>query len=314
MVASSMIYSTFLPRCVSQGGCIVAGTRVATAQQKLKDEKIKLLAKPDTAVQKVIDSTRAIEALTTTDAAMLDIDRGTDRSIAGFHDELDAIERCLDRGDILPLTEAQSARLADATTVRGTLLADGTYFLKLPYSQQWVPMSNMVKAMDEQPAADAIERLGLTPEADRVKSSVALYGAKLGVTETRSVDPAARAIDAWHEAMGELMVRVHDAYDDPNDPTHKKVREALTAPYHLTSRGGAEGRPEGAGEEEGAGAAGGVSGASTEPAASSRTCPQAGCQIIATNVIASRKIRGGRLRTIALRSNRKNTTPSATRR
>lgn len=164
---------------------------------------------------------------------MIEVDRGTDRCVAGFHDTLDVIERCFDRGDVLSLSEEHAARLADAQTVRSTLMPEGTYFLRLPCSQQWQLMSAMVKAMDDKPAAAAIKRLGLTAEADRIKGWVALYGAKLGVTESKQLDPAARAVNAWHEAMGELMVRVHDAYDDPKDETHAQIREAVMAPYQL---------------------------------------------------------------------------------
>lgn len=211
----------------------MAGTRLATARTGLKDAKVKLAPKVDTTVQKVLDATRDIEALTSTDAAMVEVDRGTDRCIAGFHDAVDAIGRCFDHGDILPLSEEHAARLADAATVRAALLPSGTYFLRLPYSQQWQLMAAMVRAMDDKPAAAAIKRLGLTAEADRVKSWVALYGAKLGVTESKQIDPAARAVDAWHQAMGELMVRVHDAYDDPKDEGQAQIREALLSPYQL---------------------------------------------------------------------------------
>ena len=99
--------------------------------------------------------------------------------------------------------------------------------------------------MNDKPAAATIKRLGLTAEADRDKSWVALYGAKLGVTEVKAADPAARAVDTWHEAMGELMVRVHDAYDDPKDETHAQLPGgadgALPAPGGGRAAPGAEG-------------------------------------------------------------------------
>jgi hypothetical protein len=110
-----MIYSAFLPRRLSQPGCLIAGTQLATHRDKLKDQKIKLSTKVDTAVHAVLEQTKTIELLASTDATMIEIDRGTDRHIAGFDDQLEGIERSFDHTSILPLTDEQSTRLADAS-------------------------------------------------------------------------------------------------------------------------------------------------------------------------------------------------------
>lgn len=230
-----MNYAAFLVRRVSQPGCIVAGTQLASQNEKLKGElkeqKTKLVPKVETAIGNVIAKTKAVELLASTDATMNEIDRGTDRCIAGSHDQLDAIERSFDHASILPLGEEQAARLADARLVRGALLPAGTSFLRLPYTQQWVRMTAMLKALDGKEVAAAVKRLGMEPEMARLRAWVALYGAKLGVTEPKEADPAAVAIEAWHQAYGELIVRVHDAYDDPKNDMHARIRRALVSPY-----------------------------------------------------------------------------------
>lgn len=58
-----------------------------------------------------------------------------------------------------------------------------------------------------------------------------LYGAKLGVTETKEADPSAMSIEAWHEAFGELFVHVHSEYGNASDELHGKIRTALLGPY-----------------------------------------------------------------------------------
>ncbi|WP_441285770.1 hypothetical protein ACSRUE_24920 [Sorangium sp. KYC3313] len=65
-----------------------------------------------------------------------------------------------------------------------------------------------------------MERLGLSAEAGRLRRWTELYGEKLGVPEVKSADPAIKAVEAWHEAYGTLLVHVHAEYDDDRDETH----------------------------------------------------------------------------------------------
>jgi hypothetical protein len=231
-----MDYAIFLPRRLSHAGCIVAGTKLATHHEalakELKQLKTKLAPKVESAVIAVVEKTKALELLSSSDATMVEIDRGTDRCIAGFNDQLDAIERCFDHASILPLTESETSRLADATLVRSVALPHGTGFIKLVYTQQWVHMSAMVTALGGAETAAAVERLGLTAEADRLRRWVGLYGAKLGVTEQKHADPAVIAIEAWHAAYGALFTHVHSEYDDDKDDLHAKIRDVLTSPYN----------------------------------------------------------------------------------
>src|SRR5262245_41269629 len=118
-----MTYSEFLPRRVSQAGCIVAGTKLATCYDRLKQQKVKLTPKIDAAAQSVISKTRAVELLTSTDATMNEIDRGADRFIAACDDQLESIELSFDHASILPLSDEEAARLADAKLVRSAILA-----------------------------------------------------------------------------------------------------------------------------------------------------------------------------------------------
>jgi len=226
-----MSYSTFLPRRLSQPGCIAAGTQLSTHRDKLNEQQIKLPTKVDAAAQSVLERTTAMALLTSTDATTRDVDRATDRHIAGFHDQLDGIERSFDHASILPLTDEQSARLTDAVAVRTALFPSGTGFLKVVYTQQWVRMSAIVKALDGKETAAAVKRLGLGAEASRLKQWVTLYGAKLGLTEAKENDPAAIAVDAWHEAYGELTVHVHSEYGSATDEMQIKIREMLLSPY-----------------------------------------------------------------------------------
>jgi hypothetical protein len=226
-----MIYSAFLPRRLSQPGCLIAGTQLATHRDKLKEQKIKLSSKVDAAIHAVLEQTRTIELLASTDATMIEIDRGTDRHIAGFDDQLEGIERSFGHASILPLTDKQSARLADAVAVRAALFPSGTGFLKVVYSQQWVRMSAAIQALDGKETTAAVKRLGLDAEADRLRQWVALYGAKLGLTEAKESDPAAIAVDAWHEAYGELTVHVHSEYGSAKDEAQTRIRVTLIGPY-----------------------------------------------------------------------------------
>lgn len=225
-----MNYSAFLSRRLSQEGCIVAGTQIRAQRAQLKEDQVKLLPKTDAASAAVVAQTELLEQLPSTDATMTILDRVTDRCVAGINDELDAVERCLDGGDIVPLSKKQEARRKDASLVRTTILPSGTGMLRLPYGQQWVRMSTMVKAMKQEEIQAAITRLGLTEEAARVEQLVALYGAKLGITEKKDADPSAMALDAWHEAYGQLVVHAHSEYDNKNAAL-LEVRDALIAPY-----------------------------------------------------------------------------------
>ncbi len=225
-----MNYSAFLSRRLSQERCIVAGTQVRAQRAQLKEDKVKLSPKTDAASAAVVAQTELLEQLPSTEATMNVLDRVTDRCIAGVHDELDAVERSLDGADVVPLTKKQEARRKDASLVRSTILPAGTGMLRLPYGQQWVRMSGMVKAMKENEVQAAIGRLGMTEEAERVEQLVALYGAKLGITETKDADPSAMALDAWHEAYGQLVVHAHSEYDN-KDAALLKLRDSLIAPF-----------------------------------------------------------------------------------
>ncbi|WP_437689500.1 phosphoenolpyruvate--protein phosphotransferase [Sorangium sp. So ce176] len=223
--------AAFLARRLTPSGCIVAGTKLAAHREALKSKKIKLSAKVDAAVHAVIASTEALEALGSLDATMMEIDRGTDRCIGAFSSQLASIERAFDHDDILPLTEDEAARRRDALLVRSEVLSSGTDFIRLVYSQQWVRMSAMVKALDGKDVKAAVERLGLSAEAGRLQRWTELYGKKLGVTEAKAADPAIKAVEAWHEAYGTLLVQAHAEYDDDKDETHALLRDRLLSPY-----------------------------------------------------------------------------------
>ncbi|CAN99419.1 hypothetical protein predicted by Glimmer/Critica [Sorangium cellulosum So ce56] len=171
------------------------------------------------------------EALGSLDATMVEIDRGTDRCIGGFSCQLASIERTFDHDDILPLTDDEAARRRDALLVRSEVLSSGTDFLRLVYSQQWVRMSAMIKALDGKDVKAAVERLGLSAEVGRLQRWTELYGKKLGVTEAKAADPAVKAVEAWHEAYGTLLVQAHAEYDDDKDETHALLRDRLLSPY-----------------------------------------------------------------------------------
>ncbi|WP_437950411.1 phosphoenolpyruvate--protein phosphotransferase [Sorangium sp. So ce296] len=226
-----MTKSAFLARRLTPSGCIIAGTKLTAHREALKSKKIKLSAKVDAAAQSVIAATEVIAALGGTDASMVAIDRGADRCIGAFNGQLDAIERAFDHDGILPLTEDEAARRGDALLVRSEVLSAGIDFVRLVHSQQWVRMSAMIKALERKDVKAAVERLGLSAEVGRLRRWTELYGQKLGVTEAKSADPALKAVEAWHEAYGTLMVQVHAEYDDDRDETHALLRDRLLSPY-----------------------------------------------------------------------------------
>ncbi|KYF73685.1 phosphoenolpyruvate--protein phosphotransferase [Sorangium cellulosum] len=223
--------AAFLARRLPPSGCIVAGTKLAAHREALKSKKLKLSAKVETSIQSVLAATEALQALGSTDATMTEIDRGTDRCIGAFGSVLDSIVRAFDHEGIVPLSDEEAARRADAELVRSEVLSSGTDFLRLVHSQQWVRMSALVKALDRKEVNAAVERLGLSAEVGRLRRWTELYGRKLGVTEARGADPAVKAIEAWHEAYGALMVHVHAEYDDDRDETHVLLRDRLLSPY-----------------------------------------------------------------------------------
>lgn len=228
-------YAVFLPRRLSHPGCIVAGTKLGTHRKDLEKElgaiQVELSPKVEASIALVLDVTKTLERLPSSDATMVEIDRGTDRCIAGFHDQLDAIERSFDHAVILPRTDDENARLADASLVRAAVLPRGTAFLKSVYSQQWTVMSAMMYGLAVEDVAAAVGRLGLTVEVARLGRWTELYGAKLGVTERKHADPSVVGVQAWHDAYGELFAHVHSEYNDRKDDTHAKIRAALLSPY-----------------------------------------------------------------------------------
>ena len=79
-----MDYTLFLPRRLSQAGCVIAGTKLAAhhaaLQQDLEDPKPPLASKVESSILAIDNHTRSIAALPTSDAVMIEIDRGADRS------------------------------------------------------------------------------------------------------------------------------------------------------------------------------------------------------------------------------------------
>ena len=69
------------------------------------------------------------------------------------------------------------------------------------------------------------------PIPDSFRSLGSLEFAKLLLTEAKVADPAVKAIEAWHEAYGTLLVQVHAEYDDDKDETHALLRDRLLSPY-----------------------------------------------------------------------------------
>ncbi|WP_437983609.1 hypothetical protein [Sorangium sp. So ce117] len=45
------------------------------------------------------------------------------------------------------------------------------------------------------------------------------------------VDDVLKAVEAWHEAYGTLLVQAHAEYDDDKDETHALLRDRLLSPY-----------------------------------------------------------------------------------
>jgi hypothetical protein len=52
-----------------------------------------------------------------------------------------------------------------------------------------------------------------------------------GVTEAKAAEPAVKAVEAWHETYGTLLVQVHAEYDDDKDESHALLRDRLLSPY-----------------------------------------------------------------------------------
>ncbi len=97
-------------------------------------------------------------------------------------------------------------------------------------------MAEAGKALEREDVKAAVHRLGLSVEAGRMARWAELYGAKLGVTEVKATDPAVKAVEAWHDAYGALLVQVNAEYDDDKDEAHTLLHEHLLSPYQETAQ------------------------------------------------------------------------------
>jgi hypothetical protein len=177
-----------LPRRLSAAGCVIAGHQLAAQHKALAEKKIKLVKEVEARCDTVAAATEAIVALGADDATMTNIDRGADRFIGGFDGAFAEIERLLDHGDVLPLTAAEQDRRETARALRARLFPNGTDFIRATYRTQWERMNAVHVDAQKPENAAAIKKLGLTLEAERLGRWVALYGAKLGVTEAQDED------------------------------------------------------------------------------------------------------------------------------
>ncbi|AUX46213.1 uncharacterized protein SOCE26_077180 [Sorangium cellulosum] len=109
--------AAFLARRLPPTGCIVAGTKLAAHREALKSKKIKLAAKVEAAIQSVLAATESLEALGSTDATMMEIDRGADRCIGAFSSQLDSIARAFDHDGILPLSDEEAIQASMSASV-----------------------------------------------------------------------------------------------------------------------------------------------------------------------------------------------------
>ncbi|RYE83051.1 MAG: phosphoenolpyruvate--protein phosphotransferase, partial [Myxococcales bacterium] len=153
-----------LTRRLSREGCVLVGTQLETHHDELRHkDKVKLLPAVEEACQEAIAASKALEALDGgAEASMLEIDRGSDRCIAGLDAHCAAVAQCLDFADVLPLTPEQQARVAAAASLRTALFPAGTAFLRLPHRQQWERMSALVRATEQPDTARLLRQLGLT--------------------------------------------------------------------------------------------------------------------------------------------------------
>lgn len=232
-----MAKADILPRSLSPEGCDIVGTQLATQRDWLKGQKIKLVPRVITAIDVVIDATATLNRVAPTGLAMITIDRAADRCIAAFDEQVEGIILSFDHADVLPLTKAESDRLEAARRLRGTSLAGGLSFLKLPHSRQWSRMKSLCASLATPEAAADVKLLGLTQEVDRINRFTALYGDQLGYTRAAgdaplaAADARAQASQAWHDAWADLTVKVMAEYDDSRDETHQLLHDKLLAPY-----------------------------------------------------------------------------------
>lgn len=218
-----------LERRLSLAGCRLAGTQLATEIEHLKAQQTTLIAAVMREAQAVAEATRAVERFDGSGHSMMAVDRGTDRAVAALNAAIEAIEAGFDGADLVPLTKADQARLASAQSLRKALFPRGTSFLKASFRSQWVELDALVHRMAVQRAA--LESFGFGAEKKRIEQWVALYGARLGVTQAvdgAGVDQAALAIADWHEAWGSFTIAVRYHY---RGRPGEAIQRILLRPY-----------------------------------------------------------------------------------
>jgi hypothetical protein len=218
-----------LDRRLSLAGCKLVGTQLAAEIAQLSSQKVALAPEVRREAKAVVEATQALEAFAADELSMTSVDRATDRAVALLRTLVEAVEASFEGAELLPLSAAERARLGAAQSLRKALFPRGTSYLKASYRSQWVELDALAKRIDEH--RGALKALGLSAEAERVERWVALYGARLGVTqasEGSGADRAALALSDWHEAWGGFAVSVRYHYRGREG---EGVRRALLRPY-----------------------------------------------------------------------------------
>ncbi len=214
-----------LPRRLSTTGCKIAGTQLKAEVEGLAKEGIVLEKEEVAAVGEVSAATEALRAFDK-NGAMPAIDRATDSAVAAFDDALEGMEGGYGNPELLSLTSEERAAGELAATVRRAILPDGTAFVQLPYRQQWAKLEVVGRQLEAH--RSDLAALGLEVQTGRLLRWVALYGEKLGVTQSAAPsDAEAQAVDRWHLGWQGLVdvVRYHRRNDEAG------VRERLLSPY-----------------------------------------------------------------------------------
>lgn len=222
----------YTTRRLDESACAQAGTKLRSNAEALRKEGEILTEKLEQALAKHGEVTQVI-ADSIRGVTMPVIDRGTDTSVSGFQNLLEGIEATFISTSFLQTSPEAQARQQRASRLLELCFPRGTGYLNLPHGEQWVELNKLKTALSTDEAKALVSKLGLALEVEHLMKWIELYGARAGITQSLE-SPSRRAkalLDDWHKSYDRVAVQAQAAYDDEDDPEHRRKLALFLGPY-----------------------------------------------------------------------------------
>ena len=224
-----------LSRQLREEGCIIVGAGLAAKIEELAKNNTKLAPAVEASAREVLALTDKLRNQPSKTGTMKEVDHGTDGTIAPFHNLLGEGAALYHHNyiGIIPLTPTQQSRANTFKAIKEELFPNGTFYLTLRHSEQWVHLDKLKTRLNTPENQDLLAKLGLSPEAEYVSQWLELYGVRLGITKVDPslTDPNIVIVLDWHEAWADFEVDVRSAYKAKHDPEAAKLKELLLSGY-----------------------------------------------------------------------------------